>query len=92
MRTKITTLEQTGYLKVGDKIRKFPTRGLPEKSYDETNIALMEIYDIKSLNVDHKIVGLVIAPESRIQFASPGDITRIFISQANLITEDSWWI
>ena len=92
MKVKIATLEQTRHLKVGDQIGKFPIQGSPEQSFPEAGTPLMEIYDIRTLNAEYSIIGLVIASGSRINFASPADVTRIFISQANLIAEDLWWV
>lgn len=92
MKVKIETFAQINQLEVGRQITRFPCEGIPKELFDETRPSEIEIYDIKSSDVDHKVIGLVLARESRIQFASPGDITKIFISPASLIKEGLWWI
>lgn len=87
-----TKVKNAGQLVIGSRIRKFPSTGLPELLFNGSNPARVEVYDITDYNKEYKMISLVLAPESRMPFSSPGDITRMYISPANLIHEDLWWI
>lgn len=72
LKAKIEAMSQINQLKVGGRIMKFPDQGIAEEPFKVSHPSGIEIYDIKSLDMEHKVIGLELAPESRIQFASPG--------------------
>lgn len=92
MNTKIDSFIQTSVLNVGDIINKYPKNGLFVRSFDSMQSNLIECFEVQFANKKNKMVSLVLAKQSRILFASPGDVSKEFISEKDLIDQGIWWL
>ncbi len=92
MPIKITTPQQVAQLLAGDVILKCPLSEEPGSMTDIQYPKGIEAYEIRHINANNQMVELVITAGSRIQFASPGDVGRLFIKSDHLITEKLWWL
>lgn len=92
MHYKLITAAQVARLRQGDILQKFPLDGHSETIFDEHDTGLSEAYEIRCINADNQMIELVMTPGSRIQFASPADVGRMFIKSGYLVTESVWWM
>ena len=88
MHLKITTAQQVAQLLKGDVLLKCPLNSDPGNTDDKQYQKRIEAYEIRYINTDNEMVELVTTAGSRIMFASPGDIGRLFIKSGHLITEN----
>lgn len=92
MNTKIDSFLQTSALNIGDIINKYPKNGQPTSVFDSKHSNLVECFEVQFLNKKNKMVSLVLAKRSRILFALPGDVSKEFISEKDLIDQGVWWL
>ena len=89
-RHQLTTLAQLARLAVGDILWMHPLTGSAwDGAIDGDSV---DAYEIRSINQHNKMIELVMTTSSRIRFASPADVGRLFIKSNNLITDGDWWI
>jgi hypothetical protein len=60
--------------------------------FDSKQSNLVECFEVQFANKKNKMVSLVLAKRSRILFASPGDVSKEFISEKDLIGQGVWWL
>jgi hypothetical protein len=92
MNTKLTTAVQIASLKEGDILKKYPINGDPVDIMHDDQIEHAETFDLKTINRRYNILGVVMATGSRKQFSSPGDISREFIGNSEIINQGVWWL
>ena len=92
MNIKIDSFLQTAALKTGDIINNYPRNGPPVLTFDSTQKDRIECFEVVFANKNTTMVSLVLAKESRILFASPGDVSKLFISEKDLIKQGVWWL
>jgi hypothetical protein len=92
MHIKITTPQQVVQLLKGDVLLKYPQKNDPGNTDDEQYPKSIEAYEIRYINMGNEMIELVMTADSRVSFASPGDIGRLFIKSGHLITEGVWWL
>ncbi|RYD55548.1 MAG: hypothetical protein EOP56_15655 [Sphingobacteriales bacterium] len=92
MKTKLSTLAEVARLRTGDIVKRFPTQGEPQDTFDESRKKHTDTFEIRSINASNEMVELVMTGESVHMFSSAGDIGRVFIKSYNLIEEKVWWV
>ena len=90
--TKLTTLKQLEMLRVGDILKKFPSKGEPLDIFDEERTNNIDTYIIRSTNSGTQMIELVMTGASTYMFASPGEVGRLFIKAHELVEQKIWWI
>lgn len=91
MKTKLITLEQVSLLKKHDIIEKYPSRGSSREIFDERDTELIDIYEIRSFNLNNNMLELVMTGSSVHMLSLAGDIGRLFIKSCDLLTGGIWW-
>ncbi len=66
--------------------------GIPVQEFDSTQRNLIECFEVQDANKQSRMISLVLAKQSRIQFASPGDVSKLFISEEDLVGQGVWWL
>ena len=89
---KLTTLNQIEMLRVGDILKKFPSKGDPQETFDEERAENTDTYVIRSTNTGTQMIELVMTGASTYMFASPGEVGRLFIKSYELVEQKIWWI
>lgn len=89
--TQLTT-KRAAALAKGDIITRYPYNGAPQTSFDKAHTILIEVYEVRSINSSKKIVELVTARNDSMMIAMPAEVSRIFIHQQHLVTQQIWWI
>jgi len=94
MNTKLTTSAQIEVLHTGDILKRFPsdTDSTPVEIFDTARKMEIDTFEIRSINPENKMIGLVAAGASRGAFCEPGDVARLFIKSYNLVAEQRWWV
>lgn len=94
MTTKLSTLEQVAQLRKGDIIKKYPASSnrAPEDLFDADRKEDINTYEVRSINPDNEIIGLVMAGDSLNLLPSPWEVGRLFIKSYNLVAEKVWWV
>lgn len=92
MKTKLNTLAQVARLRAGDILKRFPSQGDPQDTFDEDRKKHIDTFEIRSINASNEMVELVMTGDSVHMFSSAGDIGRVFIKSYNLVEEKVWWV
>lgn len=92
VRNKIINIDQVLALRIGDVIKRFPSRGDPRDVYDNDCVSLIDTYIIKSIQPHSNMIELVEAEGLLQLFGLPGTIGRLFIHKENLVKEKVWWL
>lgn len=92
MNTKLTNAQQIAALKEGDVIKKYPTQGAPKNTLDDNQIEYVETFNLRTINKQYNVLGLVMTELTRKQFPSPGDIGREFIGNSEMLKQNIWWL
>ncbi len=92
MYTKISRPEQVSALRVGDILKRYPSKGAPENIFDVSRGKDIDTFEIQSINGIHKMIGLVMTGDSVNMFDLPGNIGRLFIHYIQLQEQDIWWV
>lgn len=53
---------------------------------------LIETFDVQFVNDRNKIISLILTKSVRILFALPVEVSKLFISEKDLIDADIWWL
>lgn len=92
MDTKITTAAQVAALREGDIIRRYPTNGLPQATFDNTRTNNIDTFSIKAITPATNMFSLVTSRGKQLEAALPADVGRLFIKSDNFVAEQTWWI
>lgn len=92
MPTKLTTIEQLDQLEEGNLITRYPSQGRSEEKFDANRKNDIDTYEIISINKKEQLLKLVRAGEALEIFTWPGDIERLNIGMANILSEKTWWV
>ncbi len=89
MNNKIATLLQLSNLNIGDIITRYPTNGDATDKF--VNVpGNTDVFQIRSINAQ-QVLELVAPCGSVPVYASAGDVRRLFIKSADILTENTWW-
>jgi hypothetical protein len=91
MNIKLTTALQVAGLREGDTIKRFPSKGEPQATFDENSKKLIDVFEIKGINKSNNMMSLVMSGTSQAMFSNPGDVGRLFISAGDVVDQQLWW-
>lgn len=90
MYKKISTALQLSNLNKGDIITRFPTDGDPTEKFDHDHPHNTDVFEIRAISTNN--VMELVAPGNTVPvYASPGNVRRLFINSADMLTENKWW-
>lgn len=92
MNIKRITAEQVALLRKGDIIKRYTSKNNTEEIPDGRGPKNMTDFEIRSINRESEMVGLVMTEASQDMFTWPGDVERLFIKSYNLVAEKVWWV
>lgn len=92
MNIKRITAEQVALLRKGDIIKRYTSKNNTEEILDGRGPKNMTDFEIRSINRESEMVGLVMTEASQDMFTWPGDVERLFIKSYNLVAEKVWWV
>ncbi len=90
MYKKIDTALQLSNLNKGDIITRFPTNGIPTDKFDDSQPHNTDVFEIRAISI-YNVLELVAPDHTVPAYASPGDVRRLFIKSADMLTENNWW-
>ncbi|WP_157977335.1 hypothetical protein [Taibaiella helva] len=91
MYIKITKSSTVALSHEGDVLWMYPFNGDPEDFFNEQDKKRAEAYEIRLINHVNGMMTLLNPADSRIMFAPPGEVGRLFIKSDHLVTQNIWW-